>query len=177
MKYIINESQLKMIRKYMKTFINEADVPDWYIQGDRDPNAPWNKSDEPDEDGEYGDKVKSLSIFYMSRENMLSKKNNPKLNEDDFSVRVDLNFLADYDGNILQICDMDGDILTNPNDIMSSLDIDAPQNMEKQKMQIKNMLRQKVVSKNIVDYIDSLDTNENIGNNDEITAYVVMNDK
>lgn len=176
MKYIINESQLKMIRKYMKTFINEADVPDWYIQGDRDPNAPWNQSDD-DEDGEYGDKVKSLSIFYMSRENMLSKKNNPKLNEDDFSVRVDLNFLADYDGNILQICDMDGDILTNPNDIMSSLDIDAPQNMEKQKMQIKNMLRQKVVSKTIVDYIDSLDTNENIGNNDEITAYAVMNDK
>lgn len=53
MKYIINESQLKMIRKYMKTFINEADVPDWYIQGDRDPNAPWNQSDEPNEDDEY----------------------------------------------------------------------------------------------------------------------------
>lgn len=176
MKYIINESQLKMIRKYMKTFINEADVPDWYIQGDRDPNAPWNQSDD-DEDGEYGDKVKSLSIFYMSRENMLAMKNNPKLNEDDFSVRVDLNFLADYDGNALQICDMDGDIITNPNAIIDSLDIDAPQNMEKQKMQIKNMLRQKVVSKTIVEYIDSLDTNENVGNNDEISAYVVMNDK
>ena len=47
---IINESQLKMIRKYMKTFINEGDVPDWYIRGDYDSNAPWNKSDEPDED-------------------------------------------------------------------------------------------------------------------------------
>ena len=53
MKYIINESQLKMIRKYMKTFINESDIPDWYIQGDRDPNAPWNQNDEPDEDDEY----------------------------------------------------------------------------------------------------------------------------
>jgi len=176
MKYIINESQLKMIRKYMKTFINEAEIPDSYIQGDNDPNAPWNQSDD-DEDGEYGDKVKSLSIFYMSRENMLSMKNNPRLYEDDFSVRVDLNFLANYDGEALAISDMDGDIIRNPNDIISSLDISAPQNMEKQKMQITNMLRQKVVSKTIVEYIDSLDINENVANDDELTAYVVMNDK
>jgi hypothetical protein len=50
-------------------------------------------------------------------------------------------------------------------------------NMEKQKMQITNMLRQKVVSKTIVEYIDSLDINENVTNDDELTAYVVMNDK
>lgn len=174
MKYIINESQLKMIRKYMKTFINEAEIPDSYIQGDNDPNAPWNQSDEDDEDDE---KAKSLTIYYMSRENMLSIKNNPKLDEDDFSVRVDLNFLANYDGEALAISDMDGDIIRNPNDIISSLDISAPQNMEKQKMQITNMLRQKVVSKTIVEYIDSLDTNENVSDNDEITAYVVINDK
>jgi len=174
MKYIINESQLKMIRKYMKTFINEAEIPDSYIQGDNDPNAPWNQSDEDDEDDE---KAKSLTIYYMSRENMLSIKNNPKLDEDDFSVRVDLNFLANYDGEALAISDMDGDIIRNPNDIISSLDISAPQNMEKQKMQITNMLRQKAVSKTIVEYIDSLDINENVANYEELTAYVVMNDK
>ncbi len=53
MKYVITDSQFKMIKKYMKNFINEGDVPDWYIRGDYDSNAPWNKSDEPDENDEY----------------------------------------------------------------------------------------------------------------------------
>jgi hypothetical protein len=35
MKYIINESQLKMIRKYMKTFINEQMSDDEYIEYER----------------------------------------------------------------------------------------------------------------------------------------------
>jgi hypothetical protein len=70
MKYIINESQLKMIRKYMKTFINESDIPDWYIQGDRDPNAPWNKSDEPDEDDDYDKPVeKEIEITITDKHN------------------------------------------------------------------------------------------------------------
>jgi hypothetical protein len=70
MKYIINESQLKMVRKYMKTFINEADVPDWYIQGDRDPKAPWNKSDEPDEDDDYDKPVeKEIEITITDKHN------------------------------------------------------------------------------------------------------------
>jgi hypothetical protein len=166
-----------MIRKYMKTFINEetSDDDDRYERRrekgdiDTDPDS--------DEDDEYGDKVKSLSIFYMSRINMLRKKNNRKLEEDDFSVRVDLHFLADYDGNALEICDSQGKSLENENAIMSSLDISAPKNMEDKKDGITAMLRQKVVSETIVEYIDSLDTNENVSDNDEITAYVVINDK
>ena len=44
MKYLITEKQLKTLRKYMKTFVNEESSMDSYIQGDNDPNAPWNKS-------------------------------------------------------------------------------------------------------------------------------------
>jgi hypothetical protein len=167
-----------MIRKYMKTFINEEMTDDEYDEYERRREKGDIDTDpDSDEDDEYRDKVKSLSIFYMSRENMLSLKNNPRLYEDDFSVRVDLNFLADYDGNTLSISDIDGDILRNPSDIMSSLDISAPKNMEDKKDGITAMLRQKVVSETIVEYIDSLKINENVAKDDELTAYVVMNDK
>lgn len=60
MKYLITEKQLKTLRKYMKTFINEANVPDSYIQGDFDPKAPWNQSDEPSEE-------KKFSITYNNK--------------------------------------------------------------------------------------------------------------
>jgi hypothetical protein len=56
MKYLITENQLKTLRKYMKSFINEANM-DSYIQGDNDPNAPWNKDYDSD-----GDEVSILDI-------------------------------------------------------------------------------------------------------------------
>jgi|LakMenE18May11ns_1017448.scaffolds.fasta_scaffold8923017_1 hypothetical protein len=51
MKYLITEKQLKTLRKYMKTFVNEANM-DSYIQGDNDPKAPWNR-DEPSEEKKF----------------------------------------------------------------------------------------------------------------------------
>jgi hypothetical protein len=49
MKYLITEKQFKTLKKYIKSFINEYDM-DRYIQGDDDPNAPWNKDYESDDD-------------------------------------------------------------------------------------------------------------------------------
>ena len=43
MKYLITEKQLKTLRKYMKTFINEYSMDD-YIQGTNDPRNPENQS-------------------------------------------------------------------------------------------------------------------------------------
>jgi hypothetical protein len=42
MKYLITEKQLKTLRKYMKSFVNENSM-DSYIQGDNDPRNPANK--------------------------------------------------------------------------------------------------------------------------------------
>jgi hypothetical protein len=91
MKYLITETQLKTLRKYMKTFINESDVPDWYIQGDRDPNAPWNQSDEPSEEVIVTFNGKEIAIiqidnnqfdinFYINNETIKDNINN-KLDE------------------------------------------------------------------------------------------------
>lgn len=44
MKYLITEKQLKTLRKYMKTFVNEESSMDSYIQGDNDPRNPANQS-------------------------------------------------------------------------------------------------------------------------------------
>ena len=190
MKYIINESQLKMIRKYMKTFINEEMSDDEYDAYERR-REKGDIDTYPDSDGDDGEKAKSLTIYYMSRENMLSMKNNSDLEEDDFSVRVDLKFLANNDGEALKalaITDYEGVILRNSNAIMNSLSIGAPQNMEDKKDGITAMLRQKVVSETIVEYISELIKNNKVDkyvelvknkkvakNDDEITAYVVMN--
>jgi hypothetical protein len=189
MKYLITENQLKLIKKYMGNFINEetSDDDDRYERrrekGDIDTY--------PDSDGDDGEKAKSLTIYYMSRENMLSMKNNSDLEEDDFSVRVDLNFLANNDGEALKalaITDYEGVILRNSNDIMNSLSIGAPQNMKNQQMEITNMLRQKVASNTFIEYISKLIKNNKVDkyvelvknkkvakNDDEITAYVVIN--
>ena len=64
MKYLITEKQLKTLRKYMKSFINEESSMDRYIQGDDDPNAPWNKSYEPSED----DNIRIVTITYNGKE-------------------------------------------------------------------------------------------------------------
>jgi hypothetical protein len=84
MKYIINESQLKMIRKYMKTFINEANIPDSYIQGDNDPNAPWNKG------GSSGDETFTLNITVLISEDKyipLRVEADVSLSYDDYRIR------------------------------------------------------------------------------------------
>jgi hypothetical protein len=62
MKYLITEKQLKTLRKYMKNFINENDM-DSYIQGDNDPNAPWNKSYEYSDD----DNVSIVTVIHNGR--------------------------------------------------------------------------------------------------------------
>ena len=91
MKYLITEKQLKTLRKYMKTFINEANVPDWQSQGDLDPKAPWNQSDEPSEEVIVtlnGKKIAILQInndeveprFYTNNETVKDNINN-KLKE------------------------------------------------------------------------------------------------
>ena len=46
MKHLISESQLKMIKKYLKSVINEESSMDSYIQGDNDPRNPANKGGE-----------------------------------------------------------------------------------------------------------------------------------
>ena len=78
MKYLITEIQLKQNRKYMKNFIKENDM-DSYIQGDNDPNAPWNK--DYDSTGEIifvtlnGKKIAKIEIdlenldFYVNSNN------------------------------------------------------------------------------------------------------------
>lgn len=169
MKYVITENQLKLIRKYMKNFINEEMSDDDYERRQERGDM----QTDPDED-EYGDKVKSLSIFYMSRQNMLNMKNNPKLEENDFSVRVDLNVLVDSEGNVLQIADFDGNILSNANNIINSLDINAPQTMEKEKQFIINRLREKVINKSFVNYIDGLETTDKFYTYDDNTSYQIF---
>lgn len=62
MKFIITEKQLKTLRKYMKSFINENDM-DRYIQGDDDPNAPWNKDYAYNED----DNISIVNVTYNGR--------------------------------------------------------------------------------------------------------------
>jgi hypothetical protein len=62
MKYLITEKQLKQIRKYMKNFIKENDM-DSYIQGDNDPNAPWNKSYGFNED----DDIRIVNVTYNGK--------------------------------------------------------------------------------------------------------------
>lgn len=63
MKYLITEKQLKTLRKYMKKFLNEDSSMDSYIQGDNDPNAPWNKSYGSSED----DNVSIVMVTYNGR--------------------------------------------------------------------------------------------------------------
>ena len=169
MKYLITENQLNMIKKYMKSFINEE-------MSDADYERRQDMGDEftDSEDEEYGDKVKSLSIFYMSRQNILNMKNNPKLDENDFSVRVDLNVLVDTEGNVLQIADFDGNILANPNNIVNSLDINAPETMNKEKQFVINRLREKIVNKSFVNYIDGLETTDKFYRYEDNTSYQIF---
>jgi hypothetical protein len=84
MKYIITEKQLRILRKYMKSFVNE-DSMDSYIQGDNDPRNPANK--DYDSSGEIvfvtlnGKKIAKLEIdldnndFYISTNNQNIENN------------------------------------------------------------------------------------------------------
>ena len=88
MKYLITEKQLKKIRNYMKNFINENDM-DSYIQGDNDPNAPWNKDYDSTEDDNMsvvivtfnGKKIAKIEIdlensdFYINTNNQNIENN------------------------------------------------------------------------------------------------------
>jgi hypothetical protein len=176
MKYLITENQLKLIKKYMGNFINEEMSDDEYERRQERGDM----QIDPDDDEHYDDKeVKSLTIYYMSRENMLNMKNNPKLDKDKVSVIVGLNFSINNNGNILGITDEEGEILENSNDIINSLYTNSPQNMKKQEMQITKMLRQKVASNTFINYIDELiekdeENKKVLISGDEISVDVVM---
>ena len=179
MKYLITENQLKLIKKYMGNFINEEMSDAEYDAYERRQERGDMQID-PDSDEYYDDKeVKSLTIYYMSRENMLNMKNNPKFDKDKFSVIVGLNFSINNNGNILGITDEDGNILRNSNDIINSLYTNSPQNMKEQEIQITKMLRQKVVSNTFINYIDELiekdeENKKVLISGDEISVDVVM---
>jgi hypothetical protein len=76
MKYLITEKQLKTLRKYMKTFVNEESSMDSYIQGDNDPNAPWNKDYESGDD-----EVSILDITDNSGKLLVRAKYDPNMDE------------------------------------------------------------------------------------------------
>jgi hypothetical protein len=62
MKYLITEKQLKTLRKYMKSFINEYSMDD-YIQGIGNPKNPIYQSDELSED----DNIRIVTITYNGK--------------------------------------------------------------------------------------------------------------
>jgi hypothetical protein len=67
MKLVITENQLKTLRKYMKSFINE---------GDNDPNAPWNKDYDSD-----GDEVSILDIVDNNGKLLVRAKYDSEMDE------------------------------------------------------------------------------------------------
>jgi hypothetical protein len=82
MKYLITEKQLKTLKKYMKSFINENDM-DSYIQGDNDPRNPANKSYEYSEDDNIsivnvthnGRKIAKITIDFDNNEFYINTNN------------------------------------------------------------------------------------------------------
>jgi hypothetical protein len=69
MKLIITETQLKKLRKYMKTFINENYDDNIPSGTERDPNAPWNKDKnyDPFSYDQDGDDNKLIFDVYIDK--------------------------------------------------------------------------------------------------------------
>jgi hypothetical protein len=76
MKYLITENQLKTLRKYMKSFINEGYDDNIPSGTANDPNAPWNKDYDSD-----GDEVSILDIVDNNGKLLVRAKYDSEMDE------------------------------------------------------------------------------------------------
>jgi hypothetical protein len=84
MEHRITEKQLKKLKNYIKNVINEESSMDSYIQGDNDPNAPWNKG------GGSGDETFTLNITVLISEDKyipLQVEADVSMSYDDYRIR------------------------------------------------------------------------------------------
>jgi len=96
MKYLITENQLKTLRKYMKTFINEANIPDSYITGNQgNQYAPWDQTDEPSQE----------LIVRLNGKNIAILQINDGAIQTRFAKNLDQNIINDIDNKIMELYD------------------------------------------------------------------------
>jgi len=84
MEHQITEKQFKKLKNYIKNTINEESSMDSYIQGDNDPNAPFNKG------GDSGDEIFTLDISVVISEDKyipLQVQADVFMSYDDFKIR------------------------------------------------------------------------------------------
>ena len=84
MEHQITEKQFKKLKNFIKNTINEANIPDSYIQGDNDPNAPWNRG------GSSGDEIFTLDISVLISEDKyipLKVEADVSMSYNDYNIR------------------------------------------------------------------------------------------
>jgi len=111
MKYLITENQLKTLRKYMKTFINEANIPDSYITGNQgNQYAPWDQTDEPSQELIVRLNGKNIAILQINDGEVEPSfhKNLEQTIKDDINNKI----MELYDNNRLdELSNYDDDII------------------------------------------------------------------
>jgi hypothetical protein len=84
MEHRITEKQLRKLKNYIKNVLNEESSMDSYIQGDNDPNAPWNKG------GGSGDEIFTLHISVVISEDKyipFQVEADVSMSYDDYKIR------------------------------------------------------------------------------------------